>query len=262
MSPSALPVAFVAALPCIVCLAFGAGCSPEAGTPPRPPGAGGDAGGSGGAPESGGSAGLVGTGGAGAAGAQPPTGGSGGQPGTGGTGALTGTGGTAPQTDGFSSQLGVAPDTPLGSLEPSQLLITCEAYNLYYSEVIPQADQVRAACVYDAVVVQGVVSVADCTEKAEGCIQTHPGFPPPPCVAPDGPLEGCPATVAEFEACATDLVESHRVLAELHVCESLEVPDIESQIAAAAAKPESCDHFAANCPSFFLAPPPLGADAG
>ena len=186
----------------------------------------------------------------------------GGAGGTGGTGGAAGggAGGTgavdAGHTGGYSSLLGVPPGTRLDTLEPDSFVIACQAYNLYFNEQIPQADQVRAVCVENAVLGLGAGTVADCTAASDACIEAVPGFPPPPCVAPDAALEECPTTVDEFETCLTDLTARQKERVDLLVCESLEVPDIQTMLAEASEIPDSCVSFADECPAFFPAPPP------
>jgi hypothetical protein len=229
------------------------GCSPADDGSSHSTGSGGGAGGAAGAV--GGTAGAL-AGGQGGSGGTSGGGAGTGAGGTSGGGAGTGAGGTsggsagAGGSTGYDSMIALDSSTPLDQVPAADLVQACERFNDYFSQEIPQEDQVRAACVTDAVYNQGAVTVDDCNTVSSACITAVGSFPPNPCVEPGSDFS-CPATVAEYETCATEITEQERQRVALLVCASLEEPDIQAKLDAASVRPASCIAFATACPGFF-----------
>jgi hypothetical protein len=192
----------------------------------------------------------------------PPTGsgGAGGAVGVGGAGGVTtgggpGQGGAGGTTGGFTTLPGVDPATHLDQLSGPQLVQACNDYAQYYSGQLPNADIVRGDCVQDAVFNKGATTVAACQQTSATCISSAPPVPPIQCAEPASGF-ACPASIALYEQCGSDLAASQKALYGLLVCESLDDPNIQQKLDDARAPAASCTSFTQTCPSFFPAPAP------
>ena len=163
-----------------------------------------------------------------------------------------------PDPNVFETNLGFAPTTPIDQLPESAIVQACAFSDDFLERHIPDADAVRAACVFDAVINRGAATVADCESVSSACIAMAPPPPGTVCTEPQADFV-CPATLENFEQCITDLAAQRKRLVELLVCSSLEDPDIQMKLDQAAVNPPSCTSFAQNCPTLFPPPPVMPA---
>jgi hypothetical protein len=171
---------------------------------------------------------------------------------TGGLPGIAGAGGTA---GGFTTLPGVDPATPLDQLSNAQFIQACNEFANYYSSELPDADIVRGDCVQNAVFVQNATTVPQCQQVSGTCIAGAGPVPHVQCAdRPSGFV--CPANVALYQQCVSELTASQKTLYALLVCESIDDPNIQQKLDAARAPSPSCTTFTQQCPNFFPAPAP------
>jgi len=140
-----------------------------------------------------------------------------------------------------------APDEKgIGELSTDEQLAMCTELATYFEREVPAASQKRLACYFFALAFTGGDAQA-CEQAAQGCIadpEMDAGTDDVSCDT--ARLSGCTATVAEIEACFSDMTSVTKSLASRISCRT-SASDLEGL----SDRPASCTAVEAKCPALF-----------
>lgn len=153
-------------------------------------------------------------------------------------------GGTSTPATPFEAS---APDEKgIGELSTDEQVAMCNELAAYFDAEVPPASQKKLACYFFALAFTGGDRQA-CEQAAQGCItdpEMDAGSDEVSCNTDR--LSGCAATVAEIEACFSDMTSITKSLAGRVSCSTS-----ASDLQALSDKPASCKTVETKCPNLF-----------
>ena len=167
----------------------------------------------------------------------------------------------------FSS--GLPPDSGLGGLSDADLTRLCSSRLEYLlSKPVVQEGNCKLAggfaALFDFLAGKATSDAdvqASCGKAYDQCKATIASDAGASNLMCSKPKPTCTATVREYEACTTDMVQSYRqIVDEMPACQDMKLSDIHVGDAGTSdspiQNPASCEALRAKCPELFGSPPP------